>query len=207
MKIKNVIFDLGGVIMTINQSRAIQRFKEIGVKDVENWVNQYTQGGIFGELEEGKISADDFCKVLSDMAGRKLSYEDCCYAWQGYMEDVPKRNLKTLKQLKRQGYHLVLLSNTNPFMMELVESERFDGEGHPLSYYFDAEYKSYEVKALKPSEAFFNKVLSEENMKPSECLFVDDGARNCAAASELGINTMLAVNGADWTESIYKLLD
>lgn len=74
--------------------------------------------------------------------------------------------------------------------MEFVESDRFDGKGHPLAYYFDAEYKSFEVKLMKPDEHFYRYVLSREKILPEETLYVDDGPRNVAAASELGLRTL-----------------
>lgn len=52
--IKNIVFDLGGVIMTIDQSEAVRRFRSLGLEDAEKRLDPYTQSGIFGDLEEGK---------------------------------------------------------------------------------------------------------------------------------------------------------
>lgn len=204
--IKNIIFDLGGVVITIDQEQAIRRFEELGLKDAAKQLDPYTQQGIFGDLEAGKISAEEFRSAFSKMIGRKVSYKECQYGWQGYAKDVPVRNLKALKNLKEEGYRIILLSNTNSYMMDWAESPAFDGEGHPLSYYFDAEYKSFECKLMKPDEAFFRHVLMSERIFPEETLFVDDGPRNVAAASQLGIRTFCPVNGEDWTEEIYQYL-
>ena len=204
--IKNIIFDLGGVVITIDQEQAIRRFEELGLKDAAKQLDPYTQQGIFGDLEAGKISAEEFRSACSQMIGREVSYKECQYGWQGYAKDVPLRNLKALKRLKAEGYRIILLSNTNSYMMDWAESSDFDGEGHPLSYYFDAEYKSFECKLMKPDEAFFRHVLMSEKIFPEETLFVDDGPRNVAAASQLGIRTFCPVNGEDWTEEIYQYL-
>lgn len=206
MSIHNIIFDFGGVIVTLDQSQAINRFRQLGVPDIEKWMNPYTQQGIFGDLEIGKLSAEEFRLRLSEMAGRTLSFDDCCYAWQGYHKELPRRNLDLLYKLRADGYRLILLSNTNPFMMEWAESERFDGEGHSLSSYFDAVYLSYEQRLMKPDEMIFRRVLSTEQIFPDETLFVDDGPRNCAVASELGISTLCPVNGEDWTGRLLDML-
>ena len=58
--IKNIVFDLGGVIMTIDQEEAVRRFKELGLANAERHLDPYTQTGIFGDIEEGKITAEDF---------------------------------------------------------------------------------------------------------------------------------------------------
>lgn len=205
--IKTIAFDLGGVIITIDQQQAIGRFKEIGAVEVEKWLDPYTQTGIFGDLEHGLISAEDFRVELSKLIGKELTAEQCAYAWQGYAKDVPLRNLELVKKLRQQGYRVVLLSNTNPYMMQWAMSPKFDGQGHSLADYFDHCYLSYQLKMMKPSEDIFRHVLLQEQVPSQDLLFVDDGPRNVAAASQLGIRTFCPENGADWTTDIYNYLN
>ncbi len=205
--IKTIIFDLGGVIITLDQSQAIRRFEALGIADARQHLDTFTQKGIFGQLENGLISAEEFRVRLSEMTGREITAEECAYAWQGYALEVPQRNLDTLKLLRRQGYHLVLLSNTNPYMMEWVESPDFDGDGHPVSAYFDACYLSYEVKLMKPCEDIFRLVIQREQINPDEALFVDDGPRNVATAGQLGMHTLCPDNGGDWTKVIFDIIN
>ena len=197
---------IGGVILTLDQPQAVRRFEALGLKDAEQRLDPYTQQGIFGDLEEGKIDAEAFRLELSKLIGREVSFDECCYAWQGYAKEVPQRNLDALKKLRSEGYRLILLSNTNPYMMEWVDSPRFDGQGHGIRDYMDACYLSYEMKVMKPADSFFRRVLMAEKIPPSACLFVDDGPRNVAAASQIGIRTYCPENGADWTEEIYSYL-
>jgi putative hydrolase of the HAD superfamily len=204
--VKNIVFDLGGVIMTIDQNQAVSRFKEIGLTEAESYLDPYTQTGVFGELEEGLITAEDFRRELSEIIGKDLSFDECEYAWRGYCKELPQRNLDALVKLKQEGYRLILLSNTNPFMMHWALSDQFDRNGHSLNDYFDALYLSYQNRMMKPNEHFFRKMMMSEKILPQETLFVDDGPRNVAAASELGIHTFCPVNGADWTEDIYHYL-
>ena len=206
MNIRTIIFDMGGVIITIDQQEAVRRFKALGLQDAEQQLDPYTQGGIFGDLEAGRITAEEFRIALSKQVGRELSYDECRHAWLGYCGDVPQRNLQLLTRLRHEGYRLILLSNTNPYMMSHVLSPAFDGSGHPLSHYLDALYMSFEMKVMKPDETFFRRVLMAEQTIPSECLFVDDGPRNVAVASQIGINTFCPKNGEDWTKEIYQYL-
>ena len=204
--IKTIIFDLGGVIITLDQQQAQKRFEDLGLTDVAKRLDPYTQQGIFGDLEEGKISAETFRQELSLLVGHEVTFEQCCYAWQGYAKELPQRNLDVLRKLKAEGYRLILLSNTNPFMMEWVDSPRFDGHGHGIRDYMDACYLSFQMKVMKPADSFFRRVLMAEQVPPSECLFVDDGPRNVAAASQIGIRTFCPENGADWTVDIFNYL-
>lgn len=204
MEIENIIFDLGGVVITLDKDKAIKRFKEIGLDDAEERLDAYTQQGIFGEVEKGLITPEEFRQKLSELAHHEVSYEECEYAWQGYVGELPQRNLKALEDLRKGGYRLILLSNTNSFMMEWAGSDRFDGKGHSIYHYFDGIYLSYQMHMLKPDPHFFRQVLLQEDILAENTLFLDDGPRNVAAASQLGIFTYCPENGADWTKEIYE---
>lgn len=204
--IKNIVFDLGGVIMTLDPAEALRRFKALGLSDAERYLGAYTQSGIFGNLEEGKITAEDFRSKLSSLTGHELTFDECKHAWLGYRKDVPQRNLDLLKELRAKGYRLILLSNTNPFMMDWALSSEFDGKGSSLNDYFDALYLSYRLGIMKPAPDFFRQVLDNENILPEETLFVDDGPRNVEAAGKLGFITMCPDNGSDWTGELRSLL-
>lgn len=205
--IKNIIFDLGGVIMPIDQSEALRRFKEIGLANAESCLDPYTQSGIFGDVEEGKITAEGFRAELSRLVARDLSFDDCKYCWLGYRKDVPARNLDMLKKLRAKGYRLILLSNTNPFMMSWALSKEFDGGRASLDDYFDALYLSFRLGFMKPDERFFKSVIDGEGILPGESLFVDDGPRNVECARNLGFNTMCPKNGEDWTEALWAMIE
>lgn len=204
--IKNIVFDLGGVIMTLDPAEALRRFKALGLSDAERYLDAYTQSGIFGNLEEGKITAEDFRSKLSSLTGHELTFDECKHAWLGYRKDVPQRNLDLLKELRAKGYRLILLSNTNPFMMDWALSSEFDGKGSSLNDYFDALYLSYRLGIMKPAPDFFRQVLDNENILPEETLFVDDGPRNVEAAGKLGFMAMCPDNGSDWTGELRSLL-
>lgn len=204
--IKNIVFDLGGVIITLDPAEALRRFKALGLSDAERYLDAYTQSGIFGNLEEGKITAEDFRSKLSSLTGHELTFDECKHAWLGYRKDVPQRNLDLLKELRAKGYRLILLSNTNPFMMDWALSSEFDGKGSSLNDYFDALYLSYRLGIMKPAPDFFRQVLDNENILPEETLFVDDGPRNVEAAGKLGFMTMCPDNGSDWTGELRSLL-
>ena len=206
MDIRTIIFDLGGVVITLDPQQAVDRFKALGLTDAKKRLDSYTQSGIFGDLEHGLITAEDFRRELSILVGHEVTHEECAFAWQGYAKEVPQRNLAALDRLRKEGYRVLLLSNTNPYMMEWAESPAFDGNGHPVSYYFDRCYLSYQMKLMKPSEDIFHAVLRNEKTFASECLFVDDGARNVATASQLGMSTFCPENGEDWTAKIFDFL-
>lgn len=203
--IKNIVFDLGGVVLALSYEQAVKRFEEIGLKDARQRLDAFEQKGIFGDLESGRISAEDFRRELSLLIGRELTMEECYTAWHGYVDYVPKRNLEALLSLRARGYKVFLLSNTNPFMMQWADKD-FDGEGHPISYYFDAMYLSYQCKVMKPRREIFEIMMHNEQLQPDETIFVDDSPRNVEAASALGIRTLCPQNNEDWTAPLEAML-
>ena len=205
-KIKNIAFDLGGVVLALSYEQAVRRFEEIGLADARQRLDAFEQKGIFGDLESGRMTAEDFRRELSKLVGRELTAEDCSWAWHGYVDYVPKRNLEAIQSLRARGYKVCLLSNTNPFMMQWADKD-FDGEGHPISYFFDAMYLSYECKVMKPRREIFEQMLEGQQARPEETLFVDDGPRNVEAAAALGMKPLCPQNNADWTADLEALLE
>lgn len=204
--IQVVAFDLGGVIFRLDKMNAVRRFHEIGVADVERWLDDYEQKGLFGDLESGNITAEQYREQLSQLTGKELTMDQLEYAWTGYAVEMYQRNFDALLQLRQQGMRVVLLSNTNPFMMRWARSERFDGHGHSLDHYFDHLYLSYEMRLMKPSAQIFQAMLDSEGVAPQHMLFVDDSQRNCDAAAALGIKTINPVNGSDWRGDVFAAI-
>ncbi len=203
---KHVVFDLGGVIFRLDKQNAISRFKEIGVRNVEEFLDDYAQKGIFGDLESGKVTAEQYRNALSRIVGRELTMRELEYAWTGYAAQLYRRNFDALLRLRQEGYPVALLSNTNPFMMRWARSGEFDGQGHGLDHYFDRLYLSYELRMMKPSPEIFRTMIKGEHTAADNILFVDDSARNCQVAAGLGIQTLNPANGSDWTEEVFKTI-
>ena len=203
--ITNIAFDLGGVVIALSYEQAVKRFEEIGLKDARKQLDAFEQKGIFGDLEKGQITTEEFRKELSRLVGRELTMDDCYWAWHGYVEYVPKRNLKAIQSLRDRGYKVCLLSNTNPFMMQWANKD-FDGEGHPISYFFDAMYLSYECKVMKPNREIFKMMLKGQQAKAEETIFVDDSPRNVEVAADMGMQTLRPKNNEDWTDALEAVL-
>lgn len=200
--ITHIALDMGGVVLHIDHEQAVSRFEEIGVANARDYLNPYHQQGLFGQLEGGQVTAEEFVTELSRLIGKPLTHEQCLYAWLGYLKEIPQRNLDTIQRLREMGYRVCLLSNTNPFFFEWAKSGAFDGNGHPIGDYFDALYVSFRCKLLKPSREIYEHVLRSENIRPEQLLFIDDSERNTDAAAALGIQTLHVETNSDWTQRI-----
>ena len=203
---RHIVFDLGGVVFRLDKMIAIRRFKEIGVTRVEEFLDDYAQKGIFGDLEAGILTAEQYRDELSRIVGKPLTMEQLEYAWTGYAAELYQHNFDALLHLRQEGFPVALLSNTNPFMMRWARSNAFDGNGHGLDYYFDRLYLSYEMRMMKPAPEIFEAMIEGEGTDPGNILFIDDSARNCQAAAALGIQTLNPDNGGDWRHDVYSFL-
>jgi len=204
-EIKNIVFDFGGVIVNLCRETAVKKFIEIGVANADELLDAYHQVGLFLEVEDGTLTAEEFRKKLSIVAGKELTYDQVFQGWFGFVTDVPLYRLEYLLELRKK-YNLYILSNTNPYIMGWARSTEFTSVGQPLDYYFDKIYASYEMKEVKPNRAIFEHMIQDAGLLPHETLFVDDGAANIKMAKELGMYTFQPVNGEDWRDDLSALL-
>ena len=203
--IRNIVFDFGGVLTTIDTGRALQRFRDLGVEAPEEYINSYCQKGPFFELENGDIDAEEFCNRLSAICGRSVTYEEAKDAWMGFLVEIHEEWMEYLQHLRGE-YRLAVLSNTNPFIQGWAQTGAFTTCGKSLADYFDMLFFSYRMHCSKPSREIFLKMLELGNMKAEETLFVDDGQKNIDAAAQAGIKTLKVENDADWRTALEEIL-
>jgi len=203
--IKNIVFDLGGVILDLDRSCAVRRFEELGIANAEELLDPYEQTDVFLELETGRIDMSGFCDTLSRYAGKALSEEAVRHAWMGFIVDVSQEKLDYILELRKK-YKVYMLSNTNPVIMGWARTAAFTPAGRPITDYFDKIYTSYEIGITKPDIRIFEYMLDDSRMIPEETLFVDDGAKNITAGRSLGMLTCQPENKEDWRETVAKLL-
>jgi putative hydrolase of the HAD superfamily len=203
--IKNIVFDLGGVVIDLDVACALRRFEALGIPQVETILNAYEQKGIFLELERGETDRKEFCRKLSLYTGKELTDEAVEHAWMGFIVDVPQAKLDYILEL-RKSYRVCLLSNTNPFIFDWAQTVAFSPAGRPIGDYFDKLYASYRIGLTKPDPRIFEYMLNDSGMQASETLFVDDGEKNTASARSLGMPAYQPLNKEDWREAVSSLL-
>lgn len=203
--IRNIVLDLGGVLFTLDREEALRRFEALGVPDVEKMLDPYLQSGYFLQVEDGRMTEPEFRAALSASAGRELTYDEIAHAYFGFLRSVDTYKFDFIDEELRD-YRIFILSNTNPYVMDFCESDRFLPLGRPLSSYCVKKFASCEMGLVKPDRRIFERMISEGEMKPEETLFLDDGPANVAMAAEFGIHTYCPKNGEDWREPVRQLL-
>lgn len=215
--VKNIIFDFGGVVIHLQPDEAMRRFEALGITDARQQMSIFGQTGIFGQVEKGEITTDEFCRLLALEAQQKggkfsgvdnpsYTYEEAKWAWMGYVKAVPRQNLDALLHLQ-QHYRLYLLSNLNPFLQQWAESESFSGDGYGLRHYIPYLYYSFQLRDYKPAPSMFRRMLDAAGLCAEDCVFVDDSPRNIEGCEAVGMRGLLVGKDEDWIAPLDDLLN
>lgn len=203
--IKNILLDMGGVVFLQDTVEAFRRFREAGI-DPDVYMGHYGQKDFFLDVETGTIGREEFCRQMAKATGRdQVTYEEAQFCWLGFIRGVEQSRLDYLTELRR-SYHLSLLTNTNPFIMDFTRSPRFCPAGRPISDYFDSLFCSYEMKRYKPNPDFFTYALQADQLQADECVFLDDSLKNIQAAESVGIHGLHVASNEDWRGSLSEFL-
>ena len=193
--IKNIIFDLGGVLLNIDYNKTFTAFKALGVENIEQMYGQHHASELFEKLETGKIREEDFYATVKKYIPREVSDEQVEEAWDAMILDLRMESLQALEALTK-NHRLFLLSNTNSIHMKrLLQVIARDTGKASLDGYFSRSWYSHFIGLRKPGKAIYEFVLQEENLKEEETFFIDDTEENITTAKEMGIKTHLLLPG------------
>lgn len=199
--IKNVIFDLGNVILNIDTKVSEMEFAKHGIVNFAELYTLAAQSEIFDRLEVGNITPDQFFKEFRELTNSNLTDNTIRNCWNALILDYPKARIELLVNLKPK-YRTFLLSNTNKIHYDFynpIINNLFGFDG--LESFFDKAYFSHKMGLKKPNPQIFTFVLADSNLKPEETLFIDDNKANIETANEFGIHTLwLKENNLEFVE-------
>ncbi len=202
--IKNIIFDYGNVIFSLDFLKIEQAWKQLGISNPEEFFGHKQQDQIFDKFDRGEITADQFRAYIRQITSNPaLTDNQINTAWNSMLIGIETGNNELLLSLKDK-YRTFLLSNINAIhydhIMAYLKSEfGFDGNDH----IFEKTYYSHLTGKRKPEPAIFELVLKENNLHHAETLFIDDSPQHLAAAQKLGIQTFL-MKAPDTLQQFFK---
>jgi HAD superfamily hydrolase (TIGR01509 family) len=190
-QIKNIIFDLGGVIINLDIPKTISEFNKLSNQPFESIYNQLQQTPVFDSFDKGQITEKDFFVELKKALRNDVTDEELLFAWNAMLLDFPKHRLELLSKLK-PNYRLFLLSNTNESHVLEFEKTLFASHGYQnLEPFFEKVYYSCRMNQRKPNADIFESVLNENNLIAEQTLFIDDSPQHVEGALTLGVKAML----------------
>jgi glucose-1-phosphatase len=184
---KNIIFDLGGVVLNLDINRSLENFRKLGLPNIDSYFTQNNQVHLFDKLDKGKISGEEFLEGLSGLFPTPPSKTDLEHAWNSMILDLPAERLEFLLHLKEK-YNTFLLSNTNEIHLSYFFKKLYTDHGiHDLSAYFKKEYYSCRMGMRKPDSEIFEHIIKENKLNPAETLFIDDTMKHVEGARKVGL--------------------
>ena len=189
--IKNIIFDLGNVLLNIDYNKTVEAFEKLGFDDFKTGFSPNNMGDLFKKLETGSISEATFYQSIKDISKRPLNNTDIKNAWNALLLNFRTESLVFLEKMAKT-HKLYLLSNTNSIHLTAFNQIFIRDTGKPsLDAYFTKTYYSNIIGLRKPDEEVYVYVLKDAAVNAAETLFIDDLAINTEAAKQLGIQTHL----------------
>lgn len=187
--IKNIIFDLGGVLLNIDYTLTIKAFGNLGIKHPEKAFSKSVQAEIFQKLECGHISNTDFIERIRDEIPEVEPFK-IIEAWNAMLLDFPRNRYELLKDLSKK-YRLFVLSNTNAIHLEAFRKIIDQSVGwENFEKIFEGIGYSHELHERKPNREIFEKLLSQYNLTADETLFIDDTEMHVKTANSIGIKAI-----------------
>ena len=189
--IKTLIFDLGGVLVSLNRERCLENFsKNLGFDDFGEYLNAYAQKGFFAKFENGELNAVEFRDEVRKYC-KKENIEDyeIDQALDTFLTHVDSYKVKYIMELKKK-YNLLLLSNVNPIAWSKCCELFYDANEIDIEDVFEKLYLSYKVKASKPGKEIYEHLIKDSGINPSEALFIDDSKANIEMGAQMGLQIM-----------------
>ena len=179
--VKNIIFDLGGVLLNIDPKKTIEAFGALGMEQLIGDKGLSYDHDIFYQMELGQVTPDEFRDGVRQLLSANISSEEIDAAWTAMLLDFPEIRGELLRRLQKE-YKIYLFSNTNAIHVEKYHSNFRNQHGFEVSTLFVKDFYSNEIGFRKPTPESFQEIIRLSGINPSESLFIDDSLQNVEAA-------------------------
>jgi len=187
--VKNVILDLGGVLLDFNPQKTFSALKRILTPERSESIQWDEIPDIVFAMETGSWTKHEFIDHLKKVCKPDVIEEEIIDAWCAMILEFPHERVEMVKALSEK-YQVYLLSNTNAIHIKYFEKE-FKNRYHiPLHQLFSKVYYSSEIGFRKPDAESFLHVLNDAEIKAEETILIDDREDNCMAAKSIGIRSL-----------------
>lgn len=205
--IKTLIFDLGGVLVSLDRERCLENFsKNLGFDNFGDYLNAYAQKGFFAKYENGDIDSAEFREEIKKRCNKEnVQDEEIDRAFFTFLTHVDTYKVKFLMELKKK-YHLLLLSNVNPIGWSKCCELFYDANEIDIEDVFEKLYLSFKVRASKPGNKIYEHLIEDSGINPGEALFIDDSQANIEAGAQIGLQTLHYDVAGNLEEAVTKKL-
>jgi glucose-1-phosphatase len=189
--LKNIIFDLGAVLIDIDYKKTEKAFEQLGFYNFKEMYSQFTANELFAKLETGEISNEEFFETIKALNKKEITTPQIQEAWNAILLKWRKNSLAFLKTIAK-SHTIYLLSNTNAIHQKaFFESLKIETGIADFNSFFTKAYYSHEIHLRKPNADIFEFVAKDAKILAEETLFIDDSHNNIKTARGLGFKTHL----------------
>lgn len=199
MKIKNIVFDIGMVLIDFHWEKTM---RELGFSDeaVATLRVNMMQHPIYNELDRNVMTEEEVVREFKKMSPGYTKEIDMYFSnLDKLVTDFP-RSEEWVKGLKERGYKVYLLSNYPE------RSFKMHWEHYSFAPYVDGKVVSYECKITKPDIGIYNLLCERYGINPRESVFLDDRVDNIEAAKGLGFYGIVVKNQEQAMGELEQLL-
>ncbi len=183
MAIKNIVFDMGNVLMRFDGPYFAAQFTDSEADAAE--LNRALFGSpTWSLLDSGTVSYETMLRVARAHLDERLWPNlDACFAgWAAHSTPIDETNALAA-ELKAEGYGIYPLSNAGTRIHEQLDHM-------PAWDLMDGAVVSAEERMMKPDPGIYALLCERYGLDPAECLFVDDNADNCEGARVAGMRAV-----------------
>lgn len=178
--IKNIIFDMGGVLIDYNPEKTMkEHFSE---EHGAIFLREILRNPVWSDKDRGILFPEDIMNMKKDVIPAEIfdKVSGMVHNFYPYMPPFEKM-CELIKALKENGYGVYLLSNASSDFHERRS-------GIPALEYFDGVIISADYKLLKPEREIYETLFKEFSLIPEECFFIDDVQANIDGAAAVGMD-------------------
>ncbi|GAB3912145.1 HAD family hydrolase [Mucilaginibacter boryungensis] len=178
---KAIIFDLGMVLIDWNPHHLYRKLFD-DEEQMKYFLANITTMDWNEEQDMGRSLQEGTDILINQYPEHEANIRAYYTRWDEMLGGIIEGTAAIFNQLKASGkYKLYALSNWSAETFDIARQR------YVVLNQFDGIVISGVEKVRKPFPEFYHILLNRYQLKPSECLFIDDNYRNVAAAEELGI--------------------
>lgn len=187
--IKNIIFDLAGVVLNLNLERDTAALKHVGLPMFHDFPNHPEILHPCMSYLNGLCTKDEFLGAIRPYCKSGVTDEDILWSMDAVLDDIPLDRIKRIIELKKH-YNIYLLSNIYDTAWAYAVKE-ITSKGFSVEDLFHHTFLSYEMQLAKPDERIYKEVIRTTGIIPSETVYFDDSKENIIAGNKIGFKSVL----------------